>query len=67
MLCDFLNEVLLVHHRIELAVSIREARSNAADEFGRNNITLVRRATDEDIDNVRAMGGYVPAVQEAAG
>jgi hypothetical protein len=49
---------------LEANDSIRDVRWNAAQEWGNDNITIVRRATQEDIDNVRGMGGYVPEVKE---
>lgn len=45
---------------------LREARNletatrQAMREEGTNNVQSVRKATPEDIENVRAMGGWVP-------
>jgi hypothetical protein len=44
------------------ANSIREARAEANDELGRNNVESVARSTEEDIKFVRSMGGYIPQV-----
>ena len=38
----------------------RDARGVIADEIGKNNISLVRGATKDDIAEVKAMGGYIP-------
>lgn len=40
--------------------SIQKAQQQAILEEGASNITKVRVATKDDIEMVRAMGGYVP-------
>ena len=45
---------------LEEAKDAAEARRSQARECGVNNITRVRKATEEDISWVRGMGGYVP-------
>lgn len=42
------------------ADSIAEARRDAADDVGKNNVLSVKRATKEDLDWVAGMGGWVP-------
>lgn len=50
---------------IRRAKNIEEARRNGLIEVGTYNFRCVRKATPEDIANVRAMGGRVPAGDEA--
>lgn len=50
---------------IQAAASLRAARSDAVDEWGRDHQIEIRLATDDDIAAVRAMGGYVPELGAA--
>jgi hypothetical protein len=52
---------------IRRASSLDSAYSGLAREIGENNINEVREATDEDIEYVRSMGGYIPAVCQQVG
>jgi len=51
---------------LEIAFNALEARSYAAQQFGRDMITSVRLATQDDIDYIRGMGGHVPAELQQA-
>lgn len=50
------------HVTLDLASSLRAARSAALKEHGTRNVTAVRLATEADIEWVRGMGGRVPKV-----
>jgi len=53
--------------RLLLANSVRSARSEVQREVGTfEEVTEVRKATQDDISWVRAMGGYVPVIVEPA-
>lgn len=42
------------------AVSLEEAKKKAMSEQGSANVQMVARASDEDIQWVKAMGGFIP-------
>jgi hypothetical protein len=42
------------------AKSITQAKANACHDEGHSNVIGVRKATEKDIEWVRAMGGRVP-------
>lgn len=53
---------------LETNDNIRDVRWNARQEWGSDNLTTVRQATQDDIDYIGGMGGWVPELeqQEAA-
>ncbi len=60
-----LYTVTLIGERVGLvaADTLREAKQEAAEANGRNNILSVTLATEEEIEWVRSMGGFVPTVE----
>jgi len=49
---------------LESASSAEEAKKVIACDCGENNITKIRKATKQDVEWVRMMGGYVPRAKE---
>lgn len=47
---------------IRAAQNIKQARRGALREVGEYGFKNIRKATKEDIEWVRGMGGYVPSV-----
>jgi len=47
---------------IRSASSLKQAHKEALKAVGTEGFERIRRATKEDIDNVSAMGGYIPTL-----
>ena len=52
------------HIGLVTAETLKKAKCEAIDEEGKNNVSDVRLATEEEIEWVRAMGGYVPKLSK---
>jgi len=58
----YIVEISGSHIGIEYGTTPADARRNAMNNFGRNNVTnaKVRELSKTDVEWVAAMGGYVP-------
>ena len=48
---------------LHAARGIKSARKQLQYEIGSSNLKLVRKAKEEEVDWVSAMGGYIPSLE----